>query len=85
MPDDGVQQLGQTQRDISIVVGLRVAFPPFFKARQNLFNTAEVFLDIRKYCLRPQQYVSWSRHRKGKKRETDKYTGIKQIRIFSSL
>ena len=59
MSNDRVQQLWQTQRDVGTVVRVRVRSSPFFKARQNLFNIAEVVLNVRKQRLGPQHDISW--------------------------
>lgn len=74
MSYDGVQQLGQTQSNVGIVVRVRVESSPFFKARQNLFHDAELVLNIRKHCLGPQQDVSWRGNT-----VSDKATQINQL------
>lgn len=74
MSYDGVQQLGQTQRDVGIVVRVRVRSSPFFKMGQNLLNFAELVLDVRKHCLGPQQDISWRGGRQGRKESRTKTT-----------
>ncbi len=68
MSDDGVQQLGQTQRDVGTVVRVGVRSSPFLKAGQNLLNIAELVLDVRKHRLGPQQDISW----RGEDKDLDK-------------
>lgn len=81
--NDGVQQLGQTQRDVGIVVRVRVRASPLFKARQNIFNVAEIVLDVRKHCLRPRQDVSWGENRDGREEDETKasITGFNKTEI----
>lgn len=59
MSNDGVQQLGQTQRDVGIVVRVRVRPSPLFKSGQNLLHAGKVILDVRKDRLGPQEDISW--------------------------
>lgn len=58
MSYDGVQQLGQTQRDVGTVVRVGVTSSPFFKVGQYLFHIAELILNVRKHCLGPQNDIS---------------------------
>lgn len=55
MSDDGVQQLGQAEGDVGVVVGVRVESSPLFETWQNLLDVAELVLDVGKQLLRPQQ------------------------------
>ena len=71
MSYDGVQQLGQTQRDVGILVRVRIGSSPFFKARQNLFHVIELVLDVRKHCLGPHQDISWRGSQEGKVKESE--------------
>lgn len=48
MSDDRVQQLGQAERDVGVVVGVGVKSSPLLEARQNLLDVAELVLDVRK-------------------------------------
>lgn len=51
MSNDGVQQLWQTERDVSAVVGVSVGAPPLFKAGQNLLHVTELVLNVREDSL----------------------------------
>lgn len=78
--DDGVQQLGQTQRDVGVVVRVGVRASPLFKARQNIFDVAEIVLDVRKHRLRPRQDVSWGENRDGR-RENETKASITRLNL----
>lgn len=59
MPNDGVQQLWQTERNVCAVVGVSVGTPPLFKAGQNLLNVTELVLNVREYRLGPLHDIIW--------------------------